>query len=446
MKHLLFFILITLPLLGVTGEKTARIHGSLKRLNAPDKIALKYDGVTADISDYGSMGIPVDADGHFDIVISLEKPGYYSIHRNFIYLSPGDNLEVDIDENCKLSTFKGKGAVVSNYLRNRAFSHGGSFLESGVHAHYSQERMITFVDSMAQLRVLDLKALKGVTREFREMERARITADVINSLYYYRTYHSAMVLSKGPREELLKFWNDYMASVKERIQPLLHEISRSDNYLEIEIVRVVLSVFSRDNLFTVQLSERCKALMEVAGQSRRISGNLSGEEFDRLQAYAQGIKYTDFQEAFLNKLAKNSKLTPGKPAFDSEGSELAGASKRLSDLKGKAIYVDVWATWCMPCIGEAPHFLELSKQFPGIQFVAFSVDENRKAWENYVSKKEHGDILEWLSLDPDFRSKWDIVGIPRFILIDKDFNIISADAPRPSDRDKIIPLLEKYIQ
>lgn len=39
---------------------------------------------------------------------------------------------------------------------------------------------------------------------------------------------------------------------------------------------------------------------------------------------------------------------------------------------------------------------------------------------------------------------WDITGIPRFLLIDKDFKIISASAPRPSEKDVIIPLLEKY--
>lgn len=39
---------------------------------------------------------------------------------------------------------------------------------------------------------------------------------------------------------------------------------------------------------------------------------------------------------------------------------------------------------------------------------------------------------------------WDITGIPRFLLIDKDFNIISASAPRPSEKDVIVPLLEKY--
>ncbi len=44
---------------------------------------------------------------------------------------------------------------------------------------------------------------------------------------------------------------------------------------------------------------------------------------------------------------------------------------------------------------------------------------------------------------PLVRTGWDITGIPRFLLIDKDFKIISASAPRPSEKDVIVPLLEK---
>ncbi|MFR7810327.1 MAG: hypothetical protein ACLU4N_14270 [Butyricimonas faecihominis] len=42
------------------------------------------------------------------------------------------------------------------------------------------------------------------------------------------------------------------------------------------------------------------------------------------------------------------------------------------------------------------------------------------------------------------RIGWDITGIPRFLLIDKEFKINSASVPRPSEKDVITPLLEKY--
>ena len=53
-------------------------------------------------------------------------------------------------------------------------------------------------------------------------------------------------------------------------------------------------------------------------------------------------------------------------------------------------------------------------------------------------------IIFLFSKDPLVRTGWDITGIPRFLLIDKDFTIIAASAPRPSQKDVITPLLEKY--
>ena len=55
-----------------------------------------------------------------------------------------------------------------------------------------------------------------------------------------------------------------------------------------------------------------------------------------------------------------------------------------------------------------------------------------------------GKVLELFSTDPVGSDRMGYYGIPRFLLIDKDFKIISASAPRPSEKDVIVPLLEKY--
>lgn len=93
------------------------------------------------------------------------------------------------------------------------------------------------------------------------------------------------------------------------------------------------------------------------------------------------------------------------------------------------------------CINHKAHLEVEEKYRKGI-----SVDENEKAWKNLISKGEHGKVNELICHDPRTKTGWDITGIPRFLLIDKNFNIISADAPRPSDKDVITPLLEKYNQ
>ena len=125
----------------------------------------------------------------------------------------------------------------------------------------------------------------------------------------------------------------------------------------------------------------------------------------------------------------------------------AGGNTSLSDLKGKYVYIDVWATWCGPCIREVPSLKKIEHQYEGknIEFVSISVDNGRgykgdaKAaylgWKKMVADKELGGIQ--LFADAGFTSKfiqdYKINSIPRFILIDPQGNIVSADAPRPSN-------------
>jgi len=116
-----------------------------------------------------------------------------------------------------------------------------------------------------------------------------------------------------------------------------------------------------------------------------------------------------------------------------------GGKTSLTDLKGKFVYIDVWATWCAPCKAEIPALKALEKEYMGkkIQFVSISVDkpEAYETWKKMVATEQLGGIQ--LYADNNFESQfildYGINAIPRFILIDGEGNIVDADAPRPSD-------------
>jgi thiol-disulfide isomerase/thioredoxin len=123
----------------------------------------------------------------------------------------------------------------------------------------------------------------------------------------------------------------------------------------------------------------------------------------------------------------------------------------MEDLKGSYAYLDIWATWRGPCIREIPYFKDLEKKYKdsNIQFVSISIDpiDDLNKWKNFVSKKNLGGIQ--LYAEGDWKSSiitdYAIEGIPRFILIDPEGNIVSADAMRPSD-PKLVALLDELIQ
>jgi len=128
-----------------------------------------------------------------------------------------------------------------------------------------------------------------------------------------------------------------------------------------------------------------------------------------------------------------------------------GEKTSLSDLKGKYVYIDVWATWCGPCKAEIPSLKKIEKEYHGknIAFVSMSIDDDRshggswekanEDWKKMVNEKELGGIQifapkGWQS---EFVQNYRINGIPRFILIDPNGNIVSASAPRPSSEELI---------
>lgn len=129
----------------------------------------------------------------------------------------------------------------------------------------------------------------------------------------------------------------------------------------------------------------------------------------------------------------NKNLISGAPALDCELEDPQGKTLRLSDLYGKMLYVDIWATWCGPCCEEISYLEKLVENYrndPRIEFVSITIDKDREAW----LKKLAADKPRWRQLrNPEFSSLYGISGIPCFLMISADGKIITTHAPRPSD-------------
>lgn len=132
-------------------------------------------------------------------------------------------------------------------------------------------------------------------------------------------------------------------------------------------------------------------------------------------------------------------LGRGKPSPKFDYPDINGKNVSLDDLKGKYVYVDVWATWCGPCKYEIPYLKEIEVEYEdkNIAFVGLSIDtqENKDKWKKMVAERQLKGVQ--VLADKDWNSKfiqdYRITGIPRFILIDPNGNIVSHDAPRPSN-------------
>ncbi len=143
------------------------------------------------------------------------------------------------------------------------------------------------------------------------------------------------------------------------------------------------------------------------------------------------------QQYFVMAQAKKKMNNVVAPNFDYENH--ATGKTTLESLKGKYVYIDIWATWCGPCRAEIPSLKKMEAALHGknIEFVSISVDaeKDHDKWKTFVTDKELSGIQLYAGKTPvsDFIKAFEVNTIPRFILIDPSGKVIDADAARPSD-------------
>jgi thiol-disulfide isomerase/thioredoxin len=118
----------------------------------------------------------------------------------------------------------------------------------------------------------------------------------------------------------------------------------------------------------------------------------------------------------------------------------------MNDLKGKVVLIDVWATWCAPCKVEIPHLKKMEEEFKGkdVAFVSISVDveKDKEKWRMMVEKDQLGGTQLYAKGWSEITKYYDITGIPRFMVFDKEGKIVSPDSPRPSQPELKVMLEE----
>ncbi|MCO4291875.1 TlpA family protein disulfide reductase [Solitalea sp. MAHUQ-68] len=167
-------------------------------------------------------------------------------------------------------------------------------------------------------------------------------------------------------------------------------------------------------------------------------------------AYNKYFLTIDQKERVKKIEAGLQKFKPGTAAVNFTCWDASGKEVSLSDFKGKIVLVDVWATWCGPCNKEIPYLKKLEEEFQGkdVVFLGVSVDEvkDKEKWKSFLINNQ----LEGVQVfaggwhQSTIAKSYNINGIPRFMLFDRNGNIINVDAPRPSD-PKLKEVLNEWL-
>ncbi|MEQ6123283.1 TlpA disulfide reductase family protein [Pseudotenacibaculum sp. MALMAid0570] len=201
--------------------------------------------------------------------------------------------------------------------------------------------------------------------------------------------------------------------------------------------------------FQKKLEQLTKGMDSISAIYTKSSDDIIKQIERQNETYYKYLKtnYDKSHDAFVAQEKAMAKLEKGKPAPEFVNYEdFKGGKKSLKDFRGNFVYIDVWATWCRPCLAQIPYLKKLEKEFEGknISFVSISTDNKdrsngdwskaRKKWATMVKDKNLGGTQLWAGKDHiRFSQEYLIRGIPRFILIDPEGNIVNHNEIRPSD-------------
>lgn len=455
---LLFTIAITLFSCNAEPVKTpsAKLSGNIEGLE--NKMLLLVNKSETDT-------IKLDSIGSFKFEKNYSTPTYSKLYlgrKNItLYLNNNSKLLITTSKSDfgKITKFTGEGFKENQLLNDKmSLSNDLKYLP-GIFKLNPQE-FIAKSDSIKQL-FLNLSDTYSKNNKIDSTFLSTYNVDVKYEqlLFYtiYNRYHKHYT-----KEEASLSDKD-----KEKVKSARVDIDKyaiSDKYIEF-----MSSILKNEHTNEIILSDEAddfdlpKYLKWINSElnSTNLKNSLFYNEVKYSITYANETErdeiYSTFSELNTDTIYKKNidevyksfeKLRKGKPAPKWSYANIDDKEYSLDSFKGKFVYIDVWATWCGPCIAEIPELKKLTEDYKNkdIVFVSVSIDDNKNAWEKMIKKEN----FDWIQIHAEKAWKSEIViengirGIPRFMMVDKQGNIVDVNAPEPSS-EKIRLLIDKLL-
>ena len=372
--------------------------------------------------------------------LSLNQDGYYllSLAQNSIpiFIKRKDHIEIVIDAKNFPSTveYNGETKEINTYLLDKRLS-------KNVNYKLNENDFLQLINSRKKSQ---LSKTADLAQNYREIENNELEYEYQNNLLIYLKMHPLLTkdtnfivsenylarLKDFNYEDTTNFQNSYtyQSTVKNYYDWLAQQkLSNYNGQFKLAYLNEVNKDFPKGET---------KDQLIKHGLRLGLSLDDSIDEINEL--VTQAVQDNTFKEEINQTYNALKRLEKGSEAPYFELQNQKGEIVSLKDFEGKPTFIDIWATWCAPCIEEIPSLKELQKKFPDVNFVSISIDKKDKIenWKKFLDDKNLNESIQLIAFqDETFKNNYGISGIPRFILIDKYGDFIDADAKRPSNPD-----------
>ncbi len=474
MKKLQILLLLVLAISACTTEKeNVKITGTVTN---KENTALLYSAIFNDtFNGWFKDSIIPDANGHFNLSLKISQPCFIALSSNSGYkqiiIEPGQAYEIEEEQGHIKLINKSDAQFFYENLPDR-HPLACRFFQGDVSEY---ENIYDSVNNELDNELEELSKI-NCSEEVRDLIRKdrQVYHNLVISSLASRNNFTAIQNNETTPKVVMKMWgkavsDTFLTNVTTKKATYYYDL------LELAFWYNVYTKLDYDSLKIIRKEKREQGLIHThnvelakeilpdeileyynatyiqdkAKQDRFEKELISlFEQFKKDYSNSQYIKYIS---SSINEIVDFHE----KAAINfNENIEFIGNDKTINSLndclrpfKGQKVYVDIWSTSCGWCKEEFAYNEKLKQTLnnKGVEILYLSLDRDhtQKRWEDMIKyynlTGKH--VRANVKLKADLRNKFGRFGVPRYLIVDKQGNVINDDAPRPSN----ISALEKQL-